>query len=155
VRALVAVLAVALLAGCGGSGTPPTAAEWTANAHGVIAQLRGDIVEISGADRAAQARGALRDDSELYGLLVSFSDIGGCDHMRAALGTAPPGRVAVTGHLAKACAHLRRAATLFTEAVARKSAALLAAAARSALAGLPELERSALALRVTGLTQTG
>jgi hypothetical protein len=146
VRAIVAALVVVLLAGCGRSSMRPASSEWTANARGVIAQLRGDIVEISGADRPRQARGALHDDSELYGLLVSFSDIGGCDHMRASLGTPPPGRRAVADHLAKACAHLQRASALFTTAVARKSPALLVAAARSALAALPELDRSALTL---------
>src|SRR5437879_2538781 len=96
IRVTVAVLVVAVLgAGCGAKVAPPTDREWVANTRGVVDQLRGDVVAVSGYDRLGAARKALRDDSHLYGLLVSYTDFGGCRHMVAAAGAEPPGRAGV------------------------------------------------------------
>jgi hypothetical protein len=147
VRLVVAALTVSLLlAACGGGNQRRTPAEWQANADGVVKQLRGDVVEISAVDSVPAARRALRDDSQLYAILIVFSDVGGCNHMVAALGTAPPARVKAVPQFAAACTHLGRASKLFTRAVARTSPAVLVAAAHEALASLPPLDRAALAL---------
>jgi hypothetical protein len=148
VRLVVAALTVSLvLTACGGAAKQRTPAEWEANADGVAGQLRDDVIQISAVDRVAAARRALHDDSQLYAMLVAFSDVAGCDHMVAALGTAPPERRAAVTQLATACGHLQRASQLFTRAVAHSRAAALAAAAHEALAALPPLDRAALALR--------
>ena len=146
-RIVVAALAIVVLAGCGSGVSRTTAPEWTRNAGGVVSQLRADIVELSGADSRPVARRALRDDSQLYGLLVAFSDVAGCNHMVGALGTAPPGRARVVALLGEACAHLSESAALFTKAVAQKNARLLVAAAVDALAALAPIDRADLRLR--------
>ena len=147
-RLVVAALTVSLvLAACGEAAKQRTPAEWEANAGGVAGQLRDDVIQISAVDRVPAARRALHDDSQLYAMLVAFSDVAGCDHMVAALGTAPPRRRPAVTQLDVACAHLQRASQLFTRAVARSRPGDLAEAAREALAALPPLDRAALALR--------
>src|SRR5207248_3921605 len=134
-----AVLAL-LAAGCGGSAAPRAQwpdREWVANARGVVDQLRADIVAVSGFDRVPAARRGLRDDSQLYGLLVAYGDFGGCRHMAAAVGVEPPGRAHVVRLLHQACARLQRAETLFTRAVERKAPHLLLGATRPAVAAVP------------------
>ena len=143
-----AVLAL-LVAGCGGRAAPRAQSpdrEWVANARGVVDQLRGDIVAVSGFDRVPAARRGLRDDSQLYGLLVAYGDFGGCRHMAAAVGVEPAGRARVVRLLHRACMHLGRAAQLFTRAVARNAPPLLVGATRQADAAVPALDAAALAL---------
>src|SRR2546423_3122930 len=116
------VAAAALAAGCGAHTEAPAVQsnrEWIANVRGVVDQLRGDIVAVSGFDRVAAARKGLRDESQLYGLLVAYTDFGGCLHMAAAVGVEPPGRARVVQRLHPACVHLPRADPLFTRALAR------------------------------------
>ena len=146
---LLAVLAVA--AGCGAAHAPatkprPAADEWVANARGVVRQLRGDVIDVAGFDRLPAARAGLADDSQLYGLLVAYTDFGGCRHMAAAAGVEPPGLTRVVELLARACAHLRRAERLFTRAVAHREPRLLVGATRAAVAAVPELDAADLAL---------
>jgi len=148
VRLVVAALTVSLvLAACGGTAKQRSPVEWEANADGVARQLRADVIQISAVDRPAAARRTLHDDSQLYAILVAFSDVAGCDHMVAALGTAPPRHRPAVTQFDAACVRLQHAAKLFTRAVARSRAADLAAAAREALAALPPLDRAALAVR--------
>ena len=143
------LVAWALAAGCG-SGTPPQPdREWLANARGVIEQLRGDVLTVSGYDRLAAARRGLRDDSELYQLLVVYTDFGGCLHMTAAVGAVPPGRERVVRLLHRACGHLLRADTLFTRAVAHGAPGSLVRATQQAVAAVPALDAAALALAGT------
>jgi hypothetical protein len=146
-RLTVAVLVVAAsVAGCGAGAPPPTDREWIANARGVVEQLRGDIVAISGYDRVATARAGLRDESQLYGLLVAYTDFGGCRHMVAAVGVEPPRLASVVRSLRVACLHLQHADLLFTRSVARHAPRLLAAATQQALAAEPSLDAAALEL---------
>jgi hypothetical protein len=151
VRATTLLLAIAaLLAGCGGHAPivrqESAGDEWMANARGVVEQLRGDVIAVAGYDRVAAARAGLDDDSQLYGLLVSYTDFGGCLHMAAAVGAAPPGRARVVRLLRRACAHLRRADALFTRAVARSEPPLLVRATREAVAAVPVLDAAGLVL---------
>jgi hypothetical protein len=140
------VVVAALCAGCGPRTPTPASREWVANAHGVLEQLRGDIVEVSGFDRVDVARKGLRDDSQLYGLLVVYTDFGGCRHMTAAVGVEPPGLGRVVALLDRACLHLQRADRLFTRAVAHTAARLLVSATREAVAAVPSLDAAALEL---------
>jgi hypothetical protein len=144
-----AVLAVSLAA-CGNDRASPrqsAAGEWQANAAGVIEQLRADSVGAADGDTIPSARAALRDESRLYGLVVAYTDFGGCRHMTRALGRAPVGLAATAASLAAACRDLQRAAGLFTRAASRSDAASLVAAAHAVRAAAPLLERAELELR--------
>jgi hypothetical protein len=141
-----AAIVVLALAGCGSRAAAPTDREWTANARGVAQQLRGDIVSVSGLDRVRPARVALHDDSQLYGLLVAYTDFGGCRHMVAALGVEPARFRAAQQLLAHACVDLQAADVLFMRAVARNEPALLVRATTAAVRALSSLDRAQLAL---------
>src|SRR5438477_24199 len=57
------VIAALLAAGCGHNSSPRIESanrEWTANARGVVDQLRGDVVSVSGFDEVASARKGLQ-----------------------------------------------------------------------------------------------
>jgi hypothetical protein len=144
-RRAAAITAVTLLAGCGAQAqAPPKDLEWLANARGVVEQLRADVIAVSAYDRPAAAKVGLRDESQLYGLLVAYTDFGGCGHMVAAVGAEPSGRGRVVELLRRACVRLRRADRLFTRAVARRAPLLLASATREAIAATPLLDAAAL-----------
>ena len=145
-----AVLAAAVfVAGCGAATPAPTDREWIANARGVVQQLHGDVVAVSGYDEIGAARTGLRDESQLYGLLVAYTDFGGCRHMVAAVGVEPPSLAGVVRSLRRACVHLQRADLLFTRAVAHHRPLLLAHATTEALASVPSLDAAALGLAGT------
>ncbi len=147
-----AIALAAYVAACGadhGAPSRPASSEWTANALGVIEQLRADGVAASDGADLASARAALRDESRLYGLVVAYTDFGGCRHMAVALGETPGGFEGTAGALAHACAHLQRAATLFTRAAADTDAPSLVAAAKAVSAAEPFLDRAELDLRRT------
>jgi hypothetical protein len=140
------VVLAALAAGCGATAPPPSDREWIANARGVVEQLREDVIAVSGFDRAGVAGAALRDESQLYALLVPYTDFGGCRHMAAAVGVEPVGLRRAVELLRRACVHLQRADRLFTRAVARTAPILLIAATREAVAAVPSLDAAALEL---------
>ncbi|HMB79555.1 MAG TPA: hypothetical protein VKI43_05790 [Vicinamibacterales bacterium] len=149
-----AIAAAVVLAACGGgaSHVPRSAAsEWTANAAGVIDQLRADTVAASDGDTISSARAALLDESRLYGLLVAYTDFGGCRHMVGAVGAPPPGRRPVEVTLARVCRNLQRAAALFTRAASSSDPPALVAAARAVDAAAPLLDRAELELRSASL----
>ncbi len=135
------------LAGCGAQSAPPPVGEWRDNARGVAQQLRGDVVSIAAIDRVPTARIALHNDSQLYGLLVAYTDFGGCAHMVAALGAEPQQFGAARRLLALACKRLRVADSDFTHAVAHNDPRLLVRANTAAQRSLAPLERAQLALR--------
>jgi hypothetical protein len=145
-RKTAVALFVLVLAGCGSHGVAPLDREWAANARGVAQQLRGDMVAVSGLDRPRVARRALHDDSQLYGLLVSYTDFEGCRHMVAALGVEPAHLRAVQRLLDRACDELHAADALFTRAVQDEDPALLVRATIVGLRALPLLDRAQLAL---------
>jgi hypothetical protein len=145
-----AAAAAAVLAACGGAParTPRSAAsEWTANASGVIDQLRADAVAASDGDSPSSARAVLHDESRLYGLLIAYSDFGGCRHMTGALGDTPAGFAATMATLERACADLQRGAALFTRAASHEDVPALVAAAHAVSAAEPLLQQAALELR--------
>lgn len=144
-KTVVAVVFLALT-GCGSRASPPADREWRANARGVAQQLQGDVVAIAGLDRVIAARRALHDDSQLYGLLISYTDFGGCAHMVAALGAEPRRLEPARRQLALACARLRVAETFFTHAVARNDPQLLVRATDAAQRSLAPLQRAQIVL---------
>jgi hypothetical protein len=152
VRSLAVLLAAVALAGCGNAPEPPLAVvserQWRANAAIIVRQLQNDIAatQLSGGT-SASARAALRDDSSLYGLLVSYSDFAGCREMVAAAGPVPRSAAPVGRLLTAGCRRLERAATLFTRAVKRDDGASLLAAGRESGRALPPLVRASAALR--------
>ena len=147
-----AALAVAGLAGCGGPTEPAHVRaasadrEWVDNATGVLDQLSGDV---SAAEPArpglAAAKRSLGDLSQLYGLLVAYTDFGGCSRMVSGIGKAPPRFADVVRRLGPACVRFERAAALFTRAASGHDARALLAASREVEAGQPLLYRATLA----------
>ena len=145
-RKTVVAFAALALTGCGSQAAGPPDREWTANARGVVQQLRQDVVAVAGLDRVRVARTALHDDSQLYGLLVAYTDFGGCSHMVAALGAEPERFRDAGRQLGRACADLRAADRLFTRAESRSDPRLLVRATAFAVRSLSPLDRAALAL---------
>jgi hypothetical protein len=145
-RRVAVVLVLLVLAGCETGHGPARAGAWQPGALLVVAQLRGDVVAVAGADRLPAARAALADESQLYGLLISFSDVAGCRHMVSTLGVRPPAFAVAERLLDRACGPLQRAAALFTRAASQNDPHALVAAAGQAAAALPLLDRARLAL---------
>lgn len=143
-RSIAVCVAAVAVAGCGEVGTPAPgpvpASEWRSNTAVVVRQLQSDIAatQIAGGTPAA-ARVALRSESSLYGLLVSYSDFAGCREMVAGAGLVPRSAASVARMLIAACRHLEQASGLFTAAVKANDGARLLAAGRDAGRALPLL----------------
>ena len=148
---IVVLAAVLALAGCGGTGGRSAEAvslrEWASNAAIVIHQLRSDIetTQLAGATRAS-ARAALRNESDVYALLVAYTDLAGCRSMVVGAGPTTAATLRVGRLLAQACGFAGRASTLFTTAIRSRSGSALLAAAVDARRALPLLIRAAAAL---------
>ena len=131
-------LAALTCAACGSGQTKTTAAarEWRANATGALTQLQQDVAatSVGGTTRADAAR-ALANTSDLFGLLVAYSDLGGCRAMIVATTAPPP----IALSLARPCAHLERAAALFTRATIHSDPAALVSAGREARLAQPQI----------------
>lgn len=141
-----ASVAVAVLAGCGGSPSAPAFSperQWIANADGFIDGLGESVLlSASGGGDLASARKALRNESDIYAMLVAYSRFGECDETLLNVGT-PNMRVhEVEKTLTAACRRFERAATLFTLAMTRSDPNLLLAATRTALKTSPLLYRA-------------
>ena len=142
----------AVLVGAAGCGTtrqapPVRSADWQANARQLVQQLRVDIATATlGGTTKADAAKALRDTSDLYALLVAYSDLGGCRQMVSS--AAPPARVARV--LAPACRHLERASALFARATQRSDPGALVRATHETGLAQPALVRALLAIRTGG-----
>jgi hypothetical protein len=137
--------AVFLCAGCGGAPKPAASDRaWRANAAELVSQLRADVAatELAGTSTRSAAR-SLANVSDLYTLLVAYSDLAGCAAMASAT-SAPPAVVRV---LSRPCGRLQRAAALFTRAETSKRPALLAQATREVERAVPQLVRVALLVR--------
>ena len=135
----------AVLAGCGGTAADRTpAVDWRANATGVLEQLHADIAAAqNGGTTRAEAARSLADTSALFGLLVAYSDFGGCRTM--VVHTTAPARALRALELP--CGRLERAAALFTDAVSGPDPAALAQATREAAAADPQVVRALAAVR--------
>jgi hypothetical protein len=131
--------------GCGGrSSTARSTAQWRANAAGALNQLRQDISLTSiGSGSLSDANRALHNDSDLYALLVVYTDLGGCSHIVSELGA--PARVERV--LDRACPGLERAAATFSSATQTGDAAVLLRAAQQAHRAEPLLVAALLAVR--------
>lgn len=132
-----------LLAACGGRATVSSASEWKDNTNRAIVQLRHDAVVVE-----ASKDNALHDDSQLFVLLVAYTDFGGCRHMTAAAGTTPARMRAVAQLLDRACGGLERAAALFTRATTRNDVRALREARRIVARSSSALVRAQIRLRV-------
>ncbi len=155
---LLAAACIAALTACGGTSAPAPAPvpvpgadrEWVANTVGVIDELERDVLlAASGGATVAAARHALRDQSDVYTILVAYTDFGGCNYMVSAAGTPAERHARVQRELASVCTMLERAAVLFTQAVTHHDAPALLTATRTTLRAYPllvqakaELDRS-------------
>jgi hypothetical protein len=148
-RVLLAAACVAALTACGGTSAPLAGAdrEWVANTGGVIDELERDVLLAgSGGDTIRAARQALDDQSNLYTILVAYTDFGGCNHMVSAAGTPAERFARVERILTTACTLLQRAAVLFTRAVTRHEPSALLAATRTTLRASPLLTHAKIEL---------
>lgn len=139
----VGVVALALaVAGCGGGSA--TRAAWHANARQVVAQLRFDatVADDGGPTRAGAAR-QLANTSELFGLLLAYTELASCNGM--VVSTLAPPRIERT--LAAPCGHLQHAAALFTQANAHNDPSALLQATREVARAEPQLVAASLALK--------
>jgi hypothetical protein len=146
--ALAAAAAVTLSGvACGGRSESPAERLWRPNATILLRQLQSDIDTLSSLaqTRTAAAR-ALSDTSELFVLIVAYSDLGGCRSMAAA--TAAPLRVVAS--LSRPCGHLERASRLFTRAASQIDARALVQARSEARRAQPQIVEAMLALRRSG-----
>jgi hypothetical protein len=146
-----ATLAVAYLAGCGagahGKHVSGVAAdrEWVANTKGVIDQLNEDVSVVAPAGNGLRAaRRALHDESDLFALLVAYTDFGGCNQMVGAAGEAPPRYRRVASALELACRHFSDAGALFTRAASNTDAEALLRASRQVRLAAAALYRASL-----------
>lgn len=163
VQAAGAALVAAGLVGCGGGvadrahPTPANAdREWIANASGVIDQLDTDVSAATPAGRdLAAARRALRDESDLYGLLVAYTDFGGCSKMIGGIGEAPERFSGVLRELSAACGRFERGATLFTRAASQHDARALLAASHQVKSAAALLYRAVLRLAAARTGSSG
>jgi hypothetical protein len=144
-RALLTAVCIATLTACGGTSARVVGAdeEWVANTGGVIDELERDVLLAgSGGDTMLAARHALHDQSNLYTILVAYTDFGGCNHMVFTAGTPAPRFALVERTLSTACTLLQHAAVLFTRAVTRHDARALLTATRTTLLASPLLLRA-------------
>ena len=146
-RACVVLGLAALMCAACGSGqarTRTAAREWRANAAGALAQLQKDVTAIDiGGTTGAEAARALADTSDLFALLVAYTDLGGCRAMIAATTAPPP----VAVQLARPCVHLQRAAALFSRATVRADPGALVRAGGEARRAEPELVHALVIVR--------
>lgn len=153
---LAVLAAVVVVAACGGTAEPSPSRqtllrEWKANMAIVIQQLRADVdvAQVVGTT-SSSARAALHDQSDVYALLVAYTDLGGCHRMVVAAGESTPATERVARSLASACGHAERASTFFTRAVRTQSGDALLAGEREASRALPALVRASAALDAVG-----
>jgi hypothetical protein len=143
---LAVALVTALAGGCSDTSGAPSSVtvDWRPNARQVVQQLQVDIAAASiGGTTQSAAEAALADTSDLYGLLVAYSDLGGCRAMVSAA-SAPP---RVVSALEPACARLQHAAALFARAAQGPDPLALARATRETMRAQPQLVRAMLAIR--------
>ena len=145
-----ATLVAAAVTGCGNApgkhvSAAATNREWVANTSGVIDQLNEDVSVVAPAGRGLRAaRRALRDESDLFALLVAYTDFGGCNKMVAAAGEAPPRFGRVASELELACRHFSDAAELFTRAASETDPRALLRASRQVRLAAAALYRASL-----------
>ncbi len=97
-------------------------------------------------DTLPAARHALRDDSDLYALVLAYTDFGGCRTMVSGLGSPSTRLAPVKTALATACGHLERASALFTQSTKGTDPGVLLAASRQALDASPILYQAGFRL---------
>lgn len=133
-----ASLAVALVAAACGAKPAPSGA-WRENARQVITQLRADIASVETVGPTERdARAQLANVSDLFGLLLAYTDLSGCSAMVQSTG-APP---RVARQLARPCGKLEHAATLFAQANTHHDPTALVAATKAAGRALPDLVKA-------------
>lgn len=125
------------MVGCGGSSDHVAASrQWRENAGVALRQLTQDVTATTiGGDSLDEARHALHDESQLYVLVLSYTDLGGCPAIMRNVG-APSG---LEAKLVRPCAPLARAAASFTAATERSNPHALLRAGRDAELALPLL----------------
>jgi hypothetical protein len=148
IAATVAVAVSALLSGCGETSPvsiappahSPAERQWIANAKSFIGTLNSDvIVSTVGGGNLATARRVLRNQSDIYSLLVAYDLFGACRPALANVGTPSQRANAVAETLISVCGRLQHASALFSRAMTRRDPASLLDATRTVLTVVPLL----------------
>jgi hypothetical protein len=136
-------------AGCGGASKTVSGEQLTAsNAAELIDQLRGDLILSTGEGSSlAAARRDLRDPSHLYGLLIAYTDFGGCRRMLGNVGVGGGRLRPVQTAVAQACVYLERSSAQFTRATSTDDPRALVAAGRTARRASALLTKAKFELR--------
>jgi hypothetical protein len=150
-----AALAGASATGCGGGTVKPPApassvtAErlWVDNARRFVYELQQDILltAAGGADLAT-ARRAIKNESDIYSLLIAYSLFGGCARELAAAGTPSRTMERASRLIASACVKLERASALFQDAMTHNRPEALLVATRTAAEAVPDLTSASTVL---------
>lgn len=148
------LLTTALLAGCGSaSHAPPSSPSpslqwyWRENAQQFIAKLETDVLlSANGGANVATARRALSNTSDLFGMVLAYTDFAGCGELLRSFGRPAPADEAALPALGSACTKVEEAAALFRQAIVRNDPRILLTATRAALAAEPLLVRAKAAI---------
>jgi hypothetical protein len=135
------------LGGCGASTAVPTppagsAAEraWIDGAGRFVSELQSDLfLSAAGGANLATARRALRDQSDIYTMLVAYNLFGDCNRELGNVGVPARQAEPVVTLIVSACGRLERATSLFQTAMTREDPAVLLAATRTAATAAPLL----------------
>jgi hypothetical protein len=140
------ILTAALLTGCGSSShgpAPPSPAlqrAWLANARQLVATLETDVLlSAYGGANVATARRALANSSDVYGMVLAYTDFASCGKLLGSFGPPGPTHAAARRALGLACKQVEEAAAIFHDAMSRNDPKILLAATRAALAAEPLL----------------
>jgi hypothetical protein len=155
--AALAAAAAASLVACGGATTAAqplsapqskTERDWIDNASRLIDDLDQNVLlSANGGADLESARRALRNDSDLYVMIVAYTFFGGCGQTLVNAGSPSRRLLPAARTLASACRRLERSSTLFTRATTRSDPGALLAASRIALRTSPLLSRARAELR--------
>jgi hypothetical protein len=153
---LALILAGALLVGCGSgshTSTPRSSLErgWLGAARQLVSTLQKDVLlSVYGGANVATARRALLDSSDVYAMVIAYTDFGGCGKVLDSFGHPGPAAEAPIAAIGAACAQLGQAAMIFRRAMISHSAKILVAATRASLAAEPLIVRAKAALASYG-----
>ena len=138
---VVLILTAALLAGCGSSSrtpAPPSPAlerAWLENARQLVATLETDVLlSANGGANLATARRALSNSSDVYGMVLAYTDFASCGKLLGSFGPPGPAHAAARTTLGSVCKQVEEAAAIFHQAMSRNDPKILLAATRAALA---------------------
>jgi hypothetical protein len=116
-------------------------------ARQLVSTLQKDVLlSVYGGANVATARRAVLNSSDLYAMVLAYTDFGGCGKVVKSFGQPGPAARPAIAAIGSACTQLERAAAIFRRAMKSNSPQVLVAATRASLAAEPLLLRAKAAL---------